>query len=207
MRYWHSADIGQRLPCPLLGVRADIEYVDVQRSAFDPKRTYRSPLLAQSSWARGKGPARGPTMRRREFIVTFLGGAVAASPLAARAQEPNRVRRIGALMSFAESDQEGQARFAAFRESLRSLGWIERRNIVVEVRWATSAEVDTGVRKGTCRPATRTYSFGNNPYYCVSTAANTHYSPCLCECLRSGRQWLCREPVAAGWQHYRIHQS
>ena len=82
----------------------------------------------------------GGAMRRREFIVTFLGGAVAAGPIAARAQEPNRVRRIGALMSFAASDQEGQARFAAFRESLRSLGWTEGRNIVVEVRWATSAE-------------------------------------------------------------------
>jgi len=79
-------------------------------------------------------------MRRREFIVTLLGGAAAAGPLAVRAQERTRVRRIGALMSFAESDQEGQARFAAFRESLRSLGWIEGRNIVVEVRWATSAE-------------------------------------------------------------------
>jgi putative ABC transport system substrate-binding protein len=76
-------------------------------------------------------------MRRREFITTLLGGAAAAGPLAARAQEPNRVRRIGALMSFAESDPEGQARIAAFRESLRSLGWIEGRNINVEIRWAT----------------------------------------------------------------------
>ena len=76
-------------------------------------------------------------MRRREFITTLLGGAAAAGPLAVRAQEPNRVRRIGALMSFAESDPEGQARIAAFRESLRSLGWIEGRNIDVQVRWAT----------------------------------------------------------------------
>jgi putative tryptophan/tyrosine transport system substrate-binding protein len=77
-------------------------------------------------------------MRRREFITTLLGGAVAAWPVAA--QEPDRVRRIGALMSFTESDPEGQARIAAFRESLGSLGWIEGRNISVDVRWATSTE-------------------------------------------------------------------
>ena len=80
-------------------------------------------------------------MRRREFITALLGGAAAAGPLAARAQESNRLRQIGALMSFAESDPEGQARIVAFRESLRSLGWIEGRNIKVEVRWATSAEL------------------------------------------------------------------
>jgi putative tryptophan/tyrosine transport system substrate-binding protein len=78
-------------------------------------------------------------MRRREFIATFLGGAAAAVPLVVSAQEPNRARRIGALMSFAESDPEGQARIAAFRESLRRLGWIEGRNIDVEVRWATGS--------------------------------------------------------------------
>src|SRR5260370_1483397 len=75
-------------------------------------------------------------MRRREFS-RLIGGAAAVWPLAAPAQEPNRVRRIGALMSFAETDPEGQVRIAAFRESLRSLGWIEGRNINVEIRWAT----------------------------------------------------------------------
>ena len=81
-------------------------------------------------------------MRRREFITTLVGGAAAAWPLAARAQEPDRVRRIGALMSFAESDPEGQARIAAFRESLRSLGSIEGSNISLVIRWATgSAEM------------------------------------------------------------------
>ena len=76
-------------------------------------------------------------MRRRAFIAA-LGGA-AAWPVVARAQQPERMRRIGALMSFAENDPEGQARIAAFREKLRSLGWIEGRNINVVIRWATGS--------------------------------------------------------------------
>jgi len=71
-------------------------------------------------------------MRRREFI-TLIGGA-AAWPLAARAQQPDRMRRIGVLMNLAERDPEGQARIAAFREGLGKLGWTEvarsRSNIV-----------------------------------------------------------------------------
>jgi hypothetical protein len=64
-------------------------------------------------------------MRRRAF--TLLGGAAAAWPLAVRAQQPDRMRRIGALMAYAESDPEGQAQVAAFREELQKLGWAEGR--------------------------------------------------------------------------------
>jgi putative ABC transport system substrate-binding protein len=73
-------------------------------------------------------------LRRRDFI-TLLGGA-AAWPLAARAQQPDRVRRIGVLMAFAESDREGQTFVAAFREGLQKLGWMEGRNIRIDTRWA-----------------------------------------------------------------------
>jgi putative tryptophan/tyrosine transport system substrate-binding protein len=59
---------------------------------------------------------------RRKFI-TLLGGAVAAWPVAARAQPPGRVRRVGVLMNLAADDPEGQARLAAFREELEKLGW------------------------------------------------------------------------------------
>ena len=77
-------------------------------------------------------------MKRREFI-TLLGGAAAAWPLAARAQQPERMRRIGVLMGFAESDLEGHAFFAAFREGLEKLGWAEGRNFRIDTRWATPA--------------------------------------------------------------------
>jgi len=75
-------------------------------------------------------------MRRREFI-TLLGGAAAAWPLVARAQQAERMRLIGVLMAYAESDPEGQAWVAAFREALQNLGWAEGRNIRIDTRWAT----------------------------------------------------------------------
>lgn len=79
-------------------------------------------------------------MQRRDFI-TLLGGAAAVPlvrPLAARAQQPDRVRRVGVLMSFAESDPEAQAWLAAFREGLQKRGWTEGRNVRIDYRWAMS---------------------------------------------------------------------
>src|SRR3974377_917797 len=75
-------------------------------------------------------------MKRREFI-TLVGGAVAAWPLGARAQQPERVRRIGVLMPFAKDNPEGQARNAAFLQELQKLGWTEGRNLQIEYRWDT----------------------------------------------------------------------
>jgi putative ABC transport system substrate-binding protein len=74
-------------------------------------------------------------LKRREFIA-LLGGAAVASPLAARAQQGERVRRIGVLMAFGADDPGGQARVAAFREGLQKLGWAEGRNIRIDTRWA-----------------------------------------------------------------------
>jgi ABC-type uncharacterized transport system substrate-binding protein len=74
-------------------------------------------------------------MRRRVFI-TLLGGTAATWPLAARAQQPARMRRIGVLMGLAESDPEGQSRIAAFTKTLQDLGWTEGRNIRTDYYWA-----------------------------------------------------------------------
>src|SRR5215471_14382624 len=82
-------------------------------------------------------------MKRREFI-TLLGGATAATcPLAARAQQPDRVRRVGVLMGYAETDQEGQAFVAAFREGLQKLGWVENRNMRIDYRWPIRDDADS----------------------------------------------------------------
>jgi putative ABC transport system substrate-binding protein len=73
-------------------------------------------------------------VKRREFI-TLLGGAAAAWPLAARTQQNERVRRIGVLMAYPESDPGGPVRIAAFQEELQRLGWTEGRNTRIDIRW------------------------------------------------------------------------
>jgi hypothetical protein len=72
-------------------------------------------------------------MKRRDFI-TLIGGVGAAWPLAVRAQQPERMRRIGVVMAYAESDPNGQVQVEAFRQQLQKLGWIEGRNIQVDFR-------------------------------------------------------------------------
>src|SRR6516225_2875210 len=72
-------------------------------------------------------------MKRREFI-SILGGA-AAWPLVARAQQPERMRRIGVLVGSGEIDPAGQSRFAIFRGALAKLGWTEGSNLRIELRW------------------------------------------------------------------------
>jgi putative ABC transport system substrate-binding protein len=78
-------------------------------------------------------------MRRREFI-TLLGGAAAAWPLAARAQPSERMRRVGLLIGLAEDDQEAKDREQAVRDGLQKLGWIDGRNVQIDVRKTGGAE-------------------------------------------------------------------
>jgi putative ABC transport system substrate-binding protein len=84
----------------------------------------------------------GDAMRRREFI-TLVGGAAASLPIAARGQQPERMRRIGVLLGYAEGDLEIQTHFAAFRDGLQKLGWTERRNIRIDTRWATPRDAES----------------------------------------------------------------
>ena len=78
-------------------------------------------------------------IRRRDFI-TLVGGVAAAWPLTARAQQTERMRRIGVLMGLVVSDPEAQSRVAAFENGLRELGWVKGRNLWIEYRWAGDGE-------------------------------------------------------------------
>jgi hypothetical protein len=84
-------------------------------------------------------------MRRRDFI-TRIGAATAAWPLAARAQQPDRVRRIAVLMSVPESDPEAQHWLGAFSEGLQQLGWTAGRNIRLDYRWAAPFDAESRQR-------------------------------------------------------------
>jgi putative tryptophan/tyrosine transport system substrate-binding protein len=77
-------------------------------------------------------------MKRRELIALVCGAA--AWPLAALAEQAERMRRVGVLMAYAESDQEAKTRVAMFRERLQELGWTDGRNIQLNICWATGSE-------------------------------------------------------------------
>jgi putative ABC transport system substrate-binding protein len=81
-------------------------------------------------------------MRRRAFI-TLLGGAAASWPLAAHAQQGERMRRVGVLFGLAADDPESQARHTAFVQGLQELGWTGGRNVRIDTRWGA----DHGARR------------------------------------------------------------
>ena len=78
-------------------------------------------------------------MRTRRDFITLLGGAAASWPVAARAQQTERIRRVAVLNTFAETDIEAQAWDAAFRRQLEELGWVNGRNIRFEYRWSAGS--------------------------------------------------------------------
>ncbi len=86
-------------------------------------------------------------MKRREFI-TLLGGMVVAGPLGARAQQNERMRRIGVLVAYAESDPEAQVRTSPFRKGLEELGWTEGRNLQIHYRWGPGDPDRVGTVQG-----------------------------------------------------------
>ena len=77
-----------------------------------------------------------PVIIARRELIAALGGAVAAWPIAARAQQPERIGRIGVLMNSADGDPEGLSRVAAFQRTLAELHWIAGRNLQIDARWA-----------------------------------------------------------------------
>src|SRR5215467_15565076 len=77
----------------------------------------------------------------RRAVITLVGGTAVAWPLAARAQQDGRERRIVALMSMAADDPEAQPRVAAFESGLRELGWLDGHNLRVEYRWVSDGDL------------------------------------------------------------------
>ena len=145
-------------------------------------------------------------MRRREFI-TLLGGAAAAWPPTARAQRPQRMRRIGVLMGYVEGDADAQSNVAAFWEEFQKLGWRQDQNVRFEYRWATSnVELMQRYAKELVALAPDLILSSGTP----TTAAlvqQTSTIPIVFTGVVDPR-WLgfCREPGKAGAQCDRVHE-
>src|SRR5262249_41901394 len=114
-----------------------------QRSDCKNPPAYRS---GQAAGRRRRGDRMSAKMKRREFI-TLLGGVAAAWPLAARAQQSDRMRRIGMLIPLNADDKVAQDRIAVFVQGLKELGWIEGRNVQFDIRFG--AGVATTLKQAT----------------------------------------------------------
>jgi putative ABC transport system substrate-binding protein len=119
-------------------------------------------------------------MRRREFI-TLLGVAAVARPSAARAQQPERMRRIGVLMNLAADDTEAQARLAAFSQGLQELGWTVGRNVQIDYRWG--AADPNHIPKG----ALELVALAPDVIMATSSPATAALLPHRADCVRASR--------------------
>ena len=144
-------------------------------------------------------------MRRREFI-TLLGGAAAAWPLAARGQQGERMRRIGALLPFNAEDAEGKTIVAALRQGLEKLEWVEGRNIRIDFRFGGGDVMRTQIyaRELVDLSPEAIYAHLNGQLAPLSRATRTnssrlrrHFGP------RRGR--LCRKFCAPRPKHYWVY--
>jgi putative tryptophan/tyrosine transport system substrate-binding protein len=143
-------------------------------------------------------------MRRRAFIGV-LGGA-AAWPLTAHAQ-PNRVRRVGVLMGYAETDPTALAFLAAFKQGLAALRWSEGKNLYIEVRW-TAGDVSRAVSLAKELVALQPDAIlANTTPVAVTLQRETKGHPhCIRGRGRPCRQWLSRKRGASWRQYHRLSQ-
>src|SRR6516164_6486289 len=128
-------------------------------------------------------------MKRRE-VITFVGGALVAWPLAARAQQPDRMRRIGVLMNLAADDMEGQQRLAAFLQGLQEAGWEVGR---IDRRYRAQFQICDGTA---CARAGRLSGCGC-PYCSGAAKGYSNSAHRVYKYRRSGRCWAGREFGAA----------
>src|SRR5262245_35716543 len=143
-------------------------------------------------------------MKRREFI-TLLGGA-AAWPIAARAQQAERARRIGVLMNLAADDPEALSRIIAFVQGLQQLGWTEGRNMRIDTRWGAG---DTArfhrYAEELLAIVPDVVLASGNPSNSSAAAGDPHSAYRIRKCRRPGRHGLGREPGAARRERHRFH--
>jgi hypothetical protein len=142
----------------------------------------------------------GRQMRRREFI-TFLGGSMVAWPCAIRAQQVERVRRIGVRSALAADDPQGNAMIAAFKQGLQQLGWADGRNLQTEYRWgAGKCRRYTQIRDRTGKPCAGCLGSHGWLERRAVTPGDQDSPDRIRKCSRPGRLRFCRKSLPAGQQ-------
>jgi hypothetical protein len=145
-------------------------------------------------------------MRRREFIALLGGAAAAAWPIAARAQQPERLRHIGVLVPGAANDPVWQTRIGAFQQALALSGWIIGRNVRIDIRWATTdvAAIRREAEELAALAPDVTLAAGHS-----SASAFAAGDPYGADRVRDGPRCGCcrlrRQPRAAGRQRHWVH--
>jgi putative tryptophan/tyrosine transport system substrate-binding protein len=117
-------------------------------------------------------------MKRRDFI-TLLGGAAASWPLAARGQQADRVRRMGILVTWPETDAEGGSRISAFRQGLQALGWMDGRNLRIDIRWGADSPERARTLAAELLSVTPDLIIVGNPVPLAAVVQQSHSVPVL----------------------------
>ncbi len=138
-------------------------------------------------------------IKRREF-VSLLGGATVAWPFVALAQKPDRMRRIGVLMSLDENDIEGKAQLSGFTQGLADLGWSNGSNLRMEVRWG-GGDVRERVGRPAARPDPRARNSGDRGP-AAGDADNPHR---VCRRHRPGRRGIRCGTALARREYHRFY--